>query len=112
MSELLGLDVGFSAAKATSGVAVLVGASCSVGRATSASESRLRLLCGLSRAAVTAIDAPLLPELDHRIRLCERVFASGQFQNRCKAGFSHVPGTGQELRRAGFESATQVRGVT
>lgn len=112
LKGLLGLDVGFSATKPTSGVAVLVGTTCRVGRTTAESSSRMQLLHGLSQAAVTAIDAPLLPELDSHIRLCERVVASGSFQNRCKAGFSHAPGTGHELRRAGFESAGQFRDLT
>lgn len=109
---LIGLDVGFSASQPTSGVAVLVDGSCRVGRATAADDSRRRQLHGLSEAAVTAIDAPLLPELDARVRVCERVFASGKFQKRCKPGFSHVPGTGHELRRAGLDSAAQFMPLT
>jgi hypothetical protein len=49
-----------------------------------------------------------LPTVDARIRSCERLFARGKFQRRCKPGFSHVKGTGFQLRRAGFESAQQL----
>ncbi|MFN8666300.1 MAG: hypothetical protein U0164_03765 [Gemmatimonadaceae bacterium] len=56
---------------------------------------------------VIAIDAPLLPTAAGRVRVCEQVFASGMFQRRCKAGFSHVPGTGQALRAAGHAAAEQ-----
>ena len=66
----------------------------------------------VSTADVVAIDAPLLPMLDSRIRSCERLFARGQFQRRCKAGFSHVKGAGLQLRNAGFESAVQLEDIT
>lgn len=105
--QLIGLDVGFSATKATSGVATLAGTTISVGRATAVADSRNKLLAGVSAATVIAIDAPLMPVVDTQIRSCERLFARGQFQRRCKAGFSHVKGTGLGLRNAGFESAAQ-----
>jgi hypothetical protein len=110
--QLIGLDVGFSATKATSGVATLVGTTLAVGRATGASVTRRKLLTNVSTADVVAIDAPLLRMLDSRIRSCERLFARGQFQRRCKAGFSHVKGTGLQLRNAGFESAEQLEDIT
>lgn len=110
--QLIGLDVGFSATRRTSGVATLAGTAFDVGRATAAAEDRRRLLKGVSMAAVVAIDAPLLPTCDSRVRLCERLFARGKFQRRCKAGFSHVAGTGLELRRAGTESAAQLEHIT
>ena len=110
--QLIGLDVGFSAKKRTSGVAVLCDGEVQVGRANSESASRLGLLGGVTAAAVTAIDAPLLATLDARIRPCERLFARGRFQRRCKAGFSHVKGTGFGLRCAGSEAATQLESVT
>jgi predicted RNase H-like nuclease len=105
--QLIGLDVGFSAKKATSAVATLAATTISVGRATAVANSRNKLLSDVSAAAVIAIDAPLMPTFHTRIRSCERLFARGQFQCRCKAGFSHVTGTGLALRNAGFESAAQ-----
>lgn len=110
--QLIGMDVGFSAEKATSGVATLVGTTLRVGRTTAAAASRRRLLENISTADLVAIDAPLLPMLDSRVRSCERLFARGQFQRRCKAGFSHVKGTGLQLRDAGFESAAQLNDIT
>ena len=93
-------------------MATLAGSSLRVGRATAAADSRRRLLGDVSLADVVAIDAPLLPMCDSRDRSCEHLFARGQFQRRCKAGFSHVPGTGLRLRGAGFESAVQPEGIT
>lgn len=110
--QLIGLDVGFSSAKPTSGVATLTGATCDVGRATATAEDRRRLLKHISMAAVVAIDAPVLPTCDSRIRPCEQLFARGRFQRRCKPGFSHVRGTGLELRKAGTESAAQLEDLT
>jgi hypothetical protein len=110
--QLLGLDVGFSAVKATSGVATLTGTTCAVGRATATVASRSKLWSRISMAAVVAVDAPLLPTSDLCIRSAERLFARGQFQRRCKAGFSHIKGTGLELRRAGSESAMQLEYLT
>src|SRR5882724_9604632 len=55
--QLIGLDVGFSEAKATSGVATLVAGVIHVGRATGAAVSRRRLLENISMADVVAIDA-------------------------------------------------------
>ncbi len=110
--QLIGLDVGFSAKKATSAVASLAGATIRVGRATAIAASRNRLLGDISVANMVAIDAPLISADDKRIRSCERLFARGQFQRRCKAGFSHVSGTGLELRKAGLESATQLASLT
>jgi hypothetical protein len=109
--QLIGLDVGFSATKPTSGVATLVDKLCIVGRATAVAADRQKLLTRVSKAEIAAIDAPLLPLFDSRIRACERLFARGLFQRRCKPGFSHVAGTGLELRRSGIESAAQLAPV-
>lgn len=110
--QLIGLDVGFSAKRRSSGLAVLCDGAVQVGRASSEAASRLALLGEVTAAAVTAIDAPLLATLDARIRPCERLFARGRFQRRCKAGFSHVKGTGFGLRCAGSEAASQLARVT
>jgi hypothetical protein len=53
-----------------------------------------------------------MPTIDSQIRSCERLFARGQFQRRCKTGFSHVSGTGLDLRNAGSESVSQLDGLT
>lgn len=110
--ELIGLDVGFSATKRTSALATLLGSVYKVARTTAVASDRKKLLEGLSLALVTAIDAPILPVLDWRVRACEQLFARGRFQRRCKPGFSHVPGTGRDLRRAGIDSVMQLQDVT
>ena len=80
--QLIGLDVGFSKWKATSGVATLTGTVCQVGRATATLDDRGRLLRNVSMADVVAIDAPLLPTATLCIRNCERLFARGKIQKR------------------------------
>ena len=109
--QLVGLDVGFSAKRETTGVATLVNSTLEVGRAKSTIAGRRELFEHISTADVVAIDGPLLPVLDARIRPCERLFARGQFQRRCKPGFSHVKGTGLQLRNAAYECALQLRGI-
>lgn len=106
--QLVGLDVGFSETRPSSGVATLARGVVRVGRARATWRDRIRLLRVIRRAAVAAIDAPVLPALDHAVRPCERLLARGLFQRRCKPGFSHVPGTGLRLREAGMETARQL----
>lgn len=109
--QLIGLDVGFAETAATSGVAALAEGVVRVGRATAAAADRMRLLRGISRATVIAIDAPVLPEMDYALRPCERLLSRGAFQRRCKPGFSHIKGTGLQLRQAGMDTASQLRGL-
>lgn len=106
---LIGLDVGFSATRPSSGVARL-GADGAVrlGHTTSAWEAR-REFTGTDLADVAAIDAPYTTAGAAAVRGCERVFTLGAFQRRCKPGLSHVPGTGQNFRAAGWASAQQLR---
>jgi hypothetical protein len=73
---------------------------------------RKRVLGLVSDADVTAIDAPVVPDLEHGHRTVERLLSGGLFQRRCKPGASHVPGTGLELRGAGRETATQFACIT
>ncbi len=108
--RLIGVDVGFSERRRSSGVAAWDGAALTVGRASSTAESRLSLSATVQSADVIAIDAPLLPTDSSAIRNCERAFAAGTFQKKCKPGFSHVPGTGRCLRDAGKETAKQFIG--
>ncbi len=39
------------------------------------------------------------------------MFTLGAFQRRCKPGLSHVPGTGRNLRVAGWASARQLKSI-
>lgn len=102
--ELIGLDIGFSQTRRTSGVARLSGTVLSCSRATSEWKSRVEVL-GDRTADVVAIDGPLLRDMGYPKRLCESVFSSGAFSRRCKPAFSHVPGMGLRFRTAGEETA-------
>lgn len=104
--ELIGLDVGFSITRLTSGVARLTDGTLVIGRASSDKKSRYDII-GTGIVDLMAVDAPLLHNLDCPKRTCETVFASGLFSHRCKPGFSHVPGTGLSLRKAGKDTTQQ-----
>ncbi|MEA3274534.1 MAG: hypothetical protein U9Q81_04410 [Pseudomonadota bacterium] len=111
-SDLVGLDVGLSATKKSSGVARLASGNLIVGRATASSESRIRVLGNATKARVAAIDAPLVAAGNWENRACEYLFIRGAFQKRFKPGLSHVQGTGRELRSAGYDSARQLAPFT
>ena len=107
---LIGLDVGFSTSR-TSGVARLgVDGELRLGSATSTWASR-SVVVGTERADIAAIDAPYTTAKPDQIRSCEHVFTLGRFQRRCKPALSHVPGTGRELRDAGWNTAQQLRPI-
>jgi len=106
--NVIGLDVGFSEKRPTSGVAHLVGNNLNLARATSEKESRTAIFHNARPATVTAIDAPILHSLHWNQRNCERIFSFGLFQKRCKPGHSHVRGTGRKLRKAGHDTANQL----
>lgn len=110
--NIVGVDVGFARDRRTSGVAHLGIAGLTLGCATADWADRKRVLGSVGGADVTAIDAPVVPDLEHGHRTVERLLSGGLFQRRCKPGASHVPGTGLELRRAGRETATQFASVT
>jgi len=109
--NLVGLDVGFSARRESSGVARLNSGVVSIGCATESVESR-RELFGMDEVDVAAIDAPILAGEGFDKRACERLFTLGRFQRRCKPGLSHVPGTGRAFRQAGHESARQLSKIS
>ena len=109
--NLIGLDVGFSARRRSSGVARLTLGVVSVGCATASVESRA-VLFGADEVDVAAIDAPILGRESFDKRACERLFTLGRFQRRCKPGLSHVPGTGRAFRQAGHESARQLSKIS
>jgi predicted RNase H-like nuclease len=106
--KLVGVDVGFSRSRPTSGIAYLGDEGLMLGHATAEWADRQRMLGRVRDADVTAIDAPLVPEGHTRHREVERALSRGCFQRRCKPGASHVRGTGMELRRAGRETADQL----
>ena len=106
--DLVGVDVGFSATRRSSGVVRFRQGNLRLGRATSAWTSRAEILGSDGYADVAAIDAPLLPDLHWKPRSCERLFTFGAYQRRCKPGLSHIPGTGQQLREEGHSTADQL----
>jgi predicted RNase H-like nuclease len=110
--NIIGLDVGFSQDRPTSGVAHLDSTSLRLGHATSEWSSRERVLGPINTVEVAAVDAPIVPDVAHGQRDVERLLSSGIFQRRCKPGASHVRGTGQGLRQAGRETASQLASVT
>ena len=109
--ELIGLDVGFSAERPSSGVARLsADGDLRLVHTTSTWESR-SVVTGTEPVDIAAIDAPYTTAGATETRSCERTFTLGGFQRRCKPGLSHVQGTGRELRAAGWETAQQLRPI-
>ncbi len=109
--EIIGVDIGFSANRRTSGVARLSGSNLVFDRTGSNWASRVAVI-GDNIAEVTAMDGPLLGDSKCRKRVCETIFAMGAFSRRCKPGFSHVSGTGIMFRAAGEETGKQLTNIT
>ncbi|AFL54125.1 hypothetical protein ABIE78_006243 [Sinorhizobium fredii] len=108
--KLLGIDVGYSRSRPTTGVAWNLGEEFGSARTHSDWERRQRSIPASAAFAVIAIDGPLTPPEapDTLDRFCERLFIRGTFQTRCKPGLSHH-GHGRDLRKAAAETAAQVR---
>jgi len=106
--NLIGVDVGFSATRPTTGIACLEGDKLSLARAGSAWESREAGIPNGFQASLLALDGPLLPEGADKLirRPCESVFIHSPFHNRCKPGLSHW-GRGLDLRRASAKACAQ-----
>ena len=104
----MGVDVGYSTTRLTTGIACLDGDQRSLVRTGTAWESRETGIPGGFQPTLIAIDGPLLPRgADMLIRRpCESVFIHAPFHNRCKPGLSHW-GWGLELRRASAETCAQ-----
>jgi hypothetical protein len=107
-TNLMGIDVGFSATRPTTGIACLEGDHLSLERAGTAWESRKAKIPNGFQPSVIAIDGPLLPQgAPHDIRRhVESVFIRTPFHNRCRPGLSHH-GVGLELRQASGNACTQ-----
>jgi hypothetical protein len=105
---LIGIDVGFSVRKSTSGVAAIYNGELRVARTNATVAARQDVWGFVEAPEVIAIDAPVLPGETRDIRTCERALAGGLFQHRCKPGFSHVSGTGLALRVAGAQAIAQL----
>ncbi|THK38904.1 DUF429 domain-containing protein [Ensifer sp. MPMI2T] len=107
---LLGIDVGYSRSRPTTGIAWSIGDVCDAARAHTDWDRRRQHIPASTTFTVIAIDGPLTPldAPDTLDRLCERLFIRGAFQKRCKPGLSHH-GHGLALRKAAAETAAQVR---
>lgn len=108
--SLLGIDVGYSQTRATTGIAAY-----RFGQPLrlqcvrfDAAERRAALQDGGHHDAI-AIDGPLLPNPDlSGLRASERILSRGAFARRCKAGFSHF-GEGLKLRHAAAMIASELK---
>jgi len=109
MPSVAGIDAGLTFVRPTSGVCRAADSGYHVAHTFVDTLSRQEHLPPTSTFDVLAIDAPVLPAgmLDYGVRPCEKAFVWRTFRRRCKPGESHVPGTGQALRRAGCETAAQ-----
>jgi len=106
--KLIGVDVGFSEKRKTTGIACLDDDKLYCSKAGTSWESRKTLIPSGFQPKLIALDGPLLPqgvdELVHR--QCEFAFIDAPFSSRCKPGLSHW-GTGLKLRRAAEQAAAQ-----
>jgi hypothetical protein len=107
---LLGVDVGFSERRKTTGLAWFRQGQIGVALAGSAWAARQSALPTGIRFTRIARDAPLVPSEVLRPRACEAVFYGRPFWNRCRPGLSHH-GRGLPLREAGKVAALQFAGL-
>jgi predicted nuclease with RNAse H fold len=107
----LGVDVGFSLTRKTTGLAWRIGEKVEVCLAGSSWASRQSALPKGVQFSIVALDAPVVVN-DRGIlpRACEAVFYRRPFWNRCRPGLSHH-GRGLDLRRAGRDAVLQFSSV-
>jgi hypothetical protein len=108
----MGVDVGFSKTRRTTGIACLRGDQLSLERAGTTWGTRKAKIPHGFRPSVIGIDGPLLPlgADQHVRRHVEFVFSRALFHNRCKPGLSHN-GVGFEFRRASGDACTQFSSI-
>lgn len=108
--RVMGVDVGFSKTRKTTGIAWLDGGNFGVSTAGTPWESRREVLPSGLRAEVIAIDGPLLRQDAQRPsrRWCESIFIRAPFSNRCKPGLSDF-GNGLRLRNAARDAREQFK---
>lgn len=111
-AKLMGVDVGFSKMRDTTGIACLDGDKLYLSRAGTSWESRKARIPEDFEPDVIAVDGPLLPQgVDELVRRrCELTFIRDPFRNRCKPGLSDF-GYGLKLRRATAETFAQFRQI-
>ncbi|MBB1250204.1 DUF429 domain-containing protein [Rhizobium sp. G21] len=108
--NLLGIDVGFSATRPTTGIAWSVAGEIDAARTFTDWERRKLAAPSGALFNVIAIDGPLIgPSAPAKVvRRCEQLLSRGLFQKRCKPGASHS-GSGFQLRQAAAETARQFK---
>jgi predicted nuclease with RNAse H fold len=107
-SSLLGVDVGFSKARKTTGLAWCVNGRIGVALAGTNWLSRSAELPTGILFDMVAVDAPVVPSGPSQdgARGCESVLSRDAFSRRCKPGMSHF-GRGLALRQSGSDAARQ-----
>jgi hypothetical protein len=110
--KLLGVDVGFSKTRDTTGIARLDGRTLDLWKAGTSWKSRKARIPVGFKADFIAVDGPLLPQGVNELvrRRCEFLFIRALFSKRCKPGLSHF-GFGLKLRRAAAEACAQFSNV-
>jgi hypothetical protein len=108
--SLLGIDVGFSATRASTGIAQYrFGEGVRLDCARSSPAHRAAVLAHDHAFDAIAIDGPIVPEPALlTARTCEQMLARKPFSRNCMAGYSHF-GTGLLLRQAATEIAHEMR---
>jgi predicted nuclease with RNAse H fold len=111
--SLLGIDVGFSERRKTTGIASYTfGRPARLHCVGSSSQDRAEALLDQPLYDAIAVDGPIVPaatNAEQLIRRCERLLSKGSFGKRCKPGFSHF-GTGLRLRKAATTIASEMPG--
>jgi predicted nuclease with RNAse H fold len=112
-ASLLGIDVGFSERRKTTGIASYTfGRPARLHCVGSLPQDRAEVLLDRPLYDAIAIDGPIVPtatDSEQVIRRCERMLSKGPFGKRCKLGFSHF-GTGLKLRNAATTIASEMPG--
>jgi hypothetical protein len=106
--KLMGVDVGFSATRPTTGIACLDGDRLAVACAGTSWMTRHTQIPAGFRPDVIAFDGPLISDgvAETAARACERIFVRAPFDRRCKLALSHW-GSGLELKRAARDAREQ-----
>jgi predicted nuclease with RNAse H fold len=111
--SLLGIDVGFSERRKTTGIASYAfGRPARLHCVGSLPQNRAEVLLDRPLYDAIAIDGPIVhsaTNAEQVIRHCERLLSKGPFGKRCKPGCSHF-GTGLRLRKAATTIASEMPG--
>lgn len=103
---MLGVDVGYSASRKTTGLAWYFDGDVELALAGSSWADRRSVLPRDAQFSKIALDAPIVPSDALAPRACEALFNGRPFWNRCRPGLSHH-GRGLPLRIAGKHAFEQ-----